>query len=126
MTTHDVWVCPICGQAPSDPAAIMAHGREKHPSVLPAHATIAQRLDLIAALADEAQLTAGHPNPDGQQARARRPPSGRAPAGTGSPCAPPGGSGAASSPPSTRWATATAPSGCGAPSSSSATCETTG
>ena len=80
MTTHDVWVCPICGQAPGDPAAIMAHGREKHPSVLPAHATIAQRLDLIAALADEAALTAGHPNPDGQQARARRPPSGRAPA----------------------------------------------
>ena len=80
MTTHDVWVCPICGQAPGDPAAIMAHGREKHPSVLPAHATIAQRLDLIAALADEAQLTAGHPNPDGQQARARSPPSGRAPA----------------------------------------------
>ena len=69
MTTHDVWVCPICGQTPGDPAAIMAHGREKHPSILPAHATIAQRLDLIAALADEAALTAGHPNPDGQPAR---------------------------------------------------------
>ena len=80
MTTHDVWFCPICGAEAPTTADAMAHGREKHPSVLPAHATIAQRLDLIAALADEAQLTAGHPNPDGQQARARRPPSGRAPA----------------------------------------------
>ena len=85
MTTHDVWVCPICGQTPGDPAAIMAHGREKHPSILPAHATIAQRLDLIAALADEAVLPASRPNPDGQRVRARRPLSGCAPADLAAP-----------------------------------------
>ena len=53
MTTSDVWFCPICGAEAPTPADAMAHGREKHPSVLPAHATIAQRLALIATLADD-------------------------------------------------------------------------
>ncbi|MFC2624806.1 hypothetical protein [Propionibacterium acidifaciens] len=85
METSDVWSCLICGQVVPDLAAAMAHGRERHPATLPAHATIAQRLDLIAALADEAVLTASRPNPDGQRVRARRPLSGCAPADLAAP-----------------------------------------
>lgn len=85
METSDVWSCLICGQVVPDLATAMAHGRERHPATLPAHATIAQRLDLIAALADEAVLTASRPNPDGQRVRARRPLSGCAPADLAAP-----------------------------------------
>jgi len=75
------WSCPICGRPAASPADALAHGREQHPAVLPAARTIAQRLDLIATLADEAQLTIGHPNPDGpQRARRGHAPAGRAPA----------------------------------------------
>lgn len=63
------WTCPLCGwtiTTTDTPAAVHAHGTITHPATLPPHTTIGDRLQLIPALAREAALTIGAPNPSGR------------------------------------------------------------
>ena len=62
----NAWTCPLCNwsiEADDIAAAVFAHGTISHPATLPDRMDTRSRLALIPALAHEARLTMGAPNP---------------------------------------------------------------
>ena len=65
------WTCPICDRRTARVDALQ-HGVTRHPANLARRMTITDRLWLIPALAREAALTLGAPNPSAQADRTKR------------------------------------------------------
>ena len=66
----NAWTCPLCNwriKADDIAAAVFTHGTISHPATLPDRMDTRSRLALIPALAHEARLTMGAPNPTGTE-----------------------------------------------------------